>query len=97
MNRVVLVGIWILIVLCLPLAMLRMAYCILTDPDKAFLIAKGFDRTGSALTNGTDREYISSRAYESMQNGKAWGCILCRLLDFLQKDHCKNSMNSPQG
>jgi hypothetical protein len=90
-RTAVLVAIWLLILFLLPAAMLRMLYCIATNQGKAFIQAKGFDRAGSALTNGSDNEYISSRAYQAMQKGKRWGCILCRILDSLDPDHCRKS------
>lgn len=96
MKRTLLLVIWLLILICLPLAMLRMLYCIATNQDKAFMQAKGFDRVGSAMTNGSDDEYISTRAYEAMIKQKRWGCILCRLLDYLERDHCKKSFDKQQ-
>lgn len=91
MKRTLLFSIWMLILICVPLAMLRMLFCIATNQDKAFIQAKGFDRVGSAMTNGSDDEYISTRAYEAMIKRKRWGCILCRMLDYLEREHCKKS------
>lgn len=42
-------------------------------------------------------ETISSRAGRAMASGKKWGCILCRILDDIQKDHCANAMLDPLG
>lgn len=93
MSRIVLAGIWLLIVLCLPLAALRMLWAVIVSPTKALEQAKAFDKTGNALANGDPNEYISTRAYRAMQERRRWGCILCRLLDLIEKDHCKKSAN----
>lgn len=47
------------------------------------------DETGNTITGGDPGETISSRAYKAMQNGKRWGCVLCKFLNWIQKDHCK--------
>ena len=47
-----------------------------------------FDQSINALFNGDVDETISSRAGKAMINGKRWGCVLCRFLDWFDKDHC---------
>lgn len=37
---------------------------------------------------------ISSHAALNAQRGKRWGCILCRWLDWLEKDHCAIALQS---
>lgn len=49
------------------------------------------DQVGNAALGGSEYETISSRADRARAAGRKWGCWLCRFLDFLQKDHCKNS------
>jgi hypothetical protein len=44
------------------------------------------DQAGNTLLGGSPNETISSRA------GKAWGCILCKLLDYIQPNHCAIAM-----
>lgn len=46
---------------------------------------------------GSPYETISSRAGKAQVKGKRWGCILCRFLDWLQKDHCKTAMAASMG
>ena len=48
-------------------------------------------RVGNAATNGTDKETISSRAGQAAEQGRAWGCVLCKLLHRLDPDHCQKS------
>lgn len=52
------------------------------------------DMLGNALLGGDPFETISSRAGKSKN---AWACYLCRFLDWLQKDHCKNAVNASAG
>jgi hypothetical protein len=32
-----------------------------------------------------------------MLKGKRWGCVLCRLLDYVEKDHCLKSLEADEG
>lgn len=81
------------IICCFPLAALRMIGACLSNPDKAWTIHKAFDLTGNVLVNGKFNEYISTRAYRAMLESATWGCVLCKVLDVFQKDHCKKSAN----
>lgn len=91
MNRVYLLGIWLLCVLAGLLAMVQMFWSILVGSPKAWRQAKAFDRVANAATGGQDTETISSRAHRAVQEERRWGCILCSLLDRFEKDHCKKS------
>jgi hypothetical protein len=55
------------------------------------------DQLGNTLTGGSPNETISERAAKARNNKKAWGCVLCRLLDCIQKDHCNNALKSTIG
>lgn len=55
------------------------------------------DCTGNALAGGDPRETISSRAGKAQKAGRRWACVLCRLLDLVQKDHCALSINPGSG
>ena len=60
-------------------------------------IAVAIDQLFNALSNGSEDETISSRAYKAALKGKRWGCVLCRFLDWLHKDHCRNSVEWDEG
>jgi hypothetical protein len=32
-----------------------------------------------------------------MLKGKRWGCVLCRLLDYVEKNHCLKSLEVDEG
>lgn len=55
------------------------------------------DELGNALTGGDPGETISSRAAKARNEGREWGCLLCRLLDWIQNDHCKDALNPDAG
>jgi hypothetical protein len=87
-------GILLILILCqltVILAIPRALWALIFAPQKAFDLACGYDLLGNIVTNGQIGDYISTRAYRAMQEGRQWGCLLCRLLDWIQTDHCKNS------
>lgn len=43
----------------------------------------------NAIFGGKRGRTVTQRAAAAMKAGKAWGCILCRLLDFVDKEHCR--------
>jgi hypothetical protein len=55
------------------------------------------DELGNTLILGSPDETISSRAAKAMLAGKQWGCILCKLLDLVQRDHCLQSLEQDHG
>lgn len=51
-----------------------------------------FDQLGNTFLFGSTDETISSRAYREWKvKGRHWACILCRLLDLIDKNHCEKS------
>lgn len=58
---------------------------------RAWRIAVGVDQLGNVAANGNEDETISSRAARSQEKGERWACVLCKLLDVLDPDHCKKS------
>ena len=57
----------------------------------------GLDQFTNALIGGDPQETISSRAGKGQKEGKRWACLLCRFLDYLQKDHCARSIEPDEG
>lgn len=52
------------------------------------------DTSINALIGGDPFETISSRAGKS---DRKWACVLCKFLDWLDKDHCKKAILSTAG
>ncbi len=90
-RRLILFGIMLFVILVFPLAILRWTGAIVTNAEKAWNISKAFDRAGNVLLNGDWREMISTRAGRSMKEGRTWACVLCRLLDKVDPNHCEES------
>lgn len=55
------------------------------------------DQFGNALAAGDPDETISSRAGKGKAEGKRWACLLCRLLDQIQRGHCDKSIELEEG
>lgn len=79
------------IVLACFMAVLWLPVAILLGSDRAPKIMLSADRMANTIFGGSDRETISSRSYRGQREGvKVW-CILCKLLDVVEKSHCKKS------
>lgn len=55
------------------------------------------DQFANTVMGGSPDETISSRAGKAMQKGKAWGCILCRFLNWFERDHCAKAVEPDEG
>jgi hypothetical protein len=56
--------------------------------DRAMSIIRALDRLGNAGLSGNDAQMLSYRARLGVQAGRRRWCILCRLLDVVDKGHC---------
>lgn len=65
--------------------------------SRAWKIIVAYDMLANASTGGDDGETVSARAYKASLNGNKYGCLLCKLLDRLQPNHCENSIKPPEG
>jgi hypothetical protein len=59
---------------------------------RAWKIIVAYDMLANSATGGDDGETVSSRAYKESLNGNRYGCYLCKFLDLLQPNHCKDSI-----
>lgn len=55
------------------------------------------DQLLNALLSGDPDETLSSRAGRARDRGERWGCILCGLLDRLDRRHCAKSNEGDEG
>lgn len=62
-----------------------------------YRVAVAIDQLFNTLLNGDEDETISSRAAKARLKGKRWGCTLCRFLDWLDPNHCANSIEPDEG
>lgn len=91
MKRWVLVLLVPVLALAPVLALLHYVWAIFVNPDRAARIAVGFDQLANVAANGSSTETISARAYRAANEGRRWGCVLCKLLDKIDKDHCRKA------
>ncbi|MBC7861134.1 MAG: hypothetical protein H7Z39_20620 [Burkholderiaceae bacterium] len=68
-----------------------MLYAIIANPSRAWVMAVAHDQLANAAANGDPDETISSRADRARGEGQRWGCVLCRLLDWIDPTHCEKS------
>lgn len=54
----------------------------------AFNILISLDQLLNTITGGDPDQTVSLRAAEARKRGERWGCVLCRVLDLFDKDHC---------
>jgi len=57
----------------------------------------GIDQLANAILGGYPDETISSRAAKAKHKGKHWGCVLCKLLDLVDKGHCEENLEADEG
>jgi hypothetical protein len=62
-----------------------------------FSVLIALDQLLNALLYGDPDETLSSRAGKAMLRGDRWGCVFCRVLDWIDRDHCRKSMIPDEG
>lgn len=60
--------------------------------DYFLRILISIDQLANTILGGNEDETISSRAAKAKLSGKKWGCVLCKLLDKIDKNHCDKSI-----
>jgi hypothetical protein len=55
------------------------------------------DQAGNTLAGGSPNETISERAAKARNAGRTWGCVLCRVLNWINPGHCDNALTSTIG
>ena len=71
---------------------IRYLTCVFTNTSKAWNIAKMIDETCNVDANGKVNTTISARAARAQIAGRTWGCVLCKLLNWVQANHCEDSL-----
>lgn len=92
MKRIALIALIPILFVGMVFVGLRYLACIFADPDKALNIALMIDKSANVGANGRVDETISARAAKAQLAGRKWGCLLCKFLGTIQKDHCKNAL-----
>lgn len=74
------------------LATVRFFWCIFFDQDRAWVIAKAFDRLGNSGAGGDGKKTVSRSTAEAELRGEDWACALCKFLSWFDRDHCTKSL-----
>lgn len=70
---------------------LRYLWYVVFEPQESWRLAVSLDQLANTTFNGSEDETISSRAGRH-QHDEKWACLLCKLLDKLDPDHCNKSI-----
>lgn len=62
-----------------------------------FNLAVVFDCLCNSIALGDPDETISSRSAKARNEGKEWGCLLCRFLNIFQTGHCDKALERNKG
>jgi hypothetical protein len=55
------------------------------------------DEAFNTLAGGSPNETISERAAKARNAGRTWGCVLCRVLNWINPGHCDTALTSTIG
>ena len=83
--------IWVLCALGGVLATVWMLLAAIAGSKRAWVLAIAFDQLVNAATGGDPDETISSRAARGRDMRLPQWCLLCKLLDAIEDDHCNKS------
>jgi hypothetical protein len=88
---------WLLCMLAALVGGLWMLAAVAGNSARAWRLAVSYDQLANTAFGGSEDETISSRAGKAARNGKRWACLLCKLLDWFQPNHCERSIEPDRG
>jgi hypothetical protein len=89
-----------LVLLCALVAVIGLGWMFVSvvfNSSRAWRLAVSFDQLANTAFGGHEDETISSRAGKAARKGKPWACVLCRLLDWFEPDHCEKNIEPDRG
>ena len=89
-----------LVLLCALVAVIGLGWMFVSvvfNSSRAWRLAVSFDQLANTAFGGHEDETISSRAGKAARKGKPWACVLCRLLDWFDPDHCGKNIEPDRG
>lgn len=97
MKRLWLVVLLPVLLLALVWWFVKYVWCVVVKPSEAWRLAVSADQLANAAFNGHEDETISSRAGRHCRDSHSedrerWACLLCKLLDKLDPNHCEKSI-----
>lgn len=55
------------------------------------------DQLLNTMFGGDEDETMSSRLGKDARRGRFVGCVLCKMLDWIDKDHCEKAIERDEG
>ncbi len=96
-HRLSMLAIWLLCQIAAVIASVWMLAAAIAGSRRAWTLAVAHDQLANAAFGGHEDETFSSRAGKAAREGNRWACVLCRLLDRLDSNHCENSIEADEG
>lgn len=96
-SRLIMIGIFLLCQVASLIAAVWMLLAIISGSTRAWTLAKSYDQLANAAFGGNEDELISSRAGKARKRGEKWACVLCKLLDKIDTNHCEKSIEPDEG
>lgn len=95
MNRLKLVGLWLLCMAVIPPLMAAMlVFALGARNDRAFYMAYAYDQVGAVAIGGPIGSTVSSRTGRALSLGRRWAKLLAPVIDlFFGKGHCLSHAN----
>ena len=94
MSRAWMLMIWLLCLVASFVSAIWMLLAIAVGSDRAWSLAVSHDQLANTAFGGDEDETISSRAGKANRKGKRWACVLCKLLDKIDPNHCEKSIGN---
>lgn len=92
MNILIGLMLWVVGFLAANVSALLALLYLFTSPRRFWRVVIAHDQAANAAFGGSEDETISSRAGRAARRGDRWGCVLCKLLDKIDPDHCEKSI-----
>jgi hypothetical protein len=96
-KRLTLIALTPLLIVAAVLAAVAYLWFLLRSPSHAWRIAVGVDQLANVALKGSEDETISSRASKGARRGVLHWCVLCKLLDAVDPQHCEKEIEADEG
>lgn len=93
-TRLILLALVPLLLAVTVLWWVRYLWSVAFSPPRAWKLAISQDQNGNSALNGDEDKTISHRAALARRAGRRWGCVLCRVLDAIDPNHCDKSVGT---
>lgn len=96
-QRAKLVLLWLAAAVAGLFAMAWALLAALAGSPRAVRVAVALDQAANAAIGGSEDETISSRAGKGAMKGVWHWCLLCRVLNWIDPQHCQQSLEPDEG